>query len=59
MKKILFACMLAVFSLSTAFAADQAPSGKGLRIWFDAGGSPGESYSETVVYGAQQAAIDL
>ena len=59
MKRILFACMLAVFSLSTAFAANQTPSGKGFRIWFDAGGSPGESYTETVVKGAQQAAIDL
>ncbi len=54
--------ILAVAALlmgGAAFGANLEPSGKGMRVWFDAGGSVGEPYSTIVVNGAKQAAADL
>ena len=50
MKNILFIVTLLVTS---AFSADK------IKIYFDAGGSPGGSYSSIVVNGAKEAAKDL
>ncbi len=51
---------LAVFLMAgAAFASDLEPSGKGMRVWFDAGGSAGEPYSTILINGAKQAAADL
>lgn len=47
-----------VVALSTAACALEQ-SGKGMHVWFDAGGSVGEPYATTVVNGANQAAADL
>ncbi len=44
---------------SLAFAGALEPSGKGMSVWFDAGGAPGEPYATIVVNGAKQAATDL
>lgn len=46
-------CALALFC-GSAFAAE-----KKLTVWFDVGGSPGESYATVLQNGAQQAADDL
>lgn len=58
MKKLLVAAFM-LCAASTAFAADVEPSGKGMKVWFDAGGSVGEPYATTVMNGAKQAAVDL
>jgi simple sugar transport system substrate-binding protein len=53
--------LLVMASLPAAFAAgpDLPRSGEGLTIWFDTGGSPGESYSTIVQHGAEAAMRDL
>ncbi len=58
MKRALCALALAGLTASGACAAELAQSGKGMTIWFDAGGSVGEPYATTVVNGALQAAAD-
>ncbi len=59
MKKflIVFACFALL--AGSAFAADLQQSGKGMKVWFDAGGGVGEAYSTIVINGAKQAAADL
>lgn len=56
-----FAALLFVFALlsSAAFAADAGKDEKKLKIWFDTGGGPGESYGTVLQNGAAAAARDL
>lgn len=57
---VLMSCML-LFSIPSFLWAAQPsePSGKGMRIIFDAGGAVGEPYATVVQHGAEQAAADL
>lgn len=57
MKKIIvLAVMLASLAASSAWAASEE---KKLKIWFDTGGGPGESYGTVLQNGAAAAAKDL
>ncbi|QTX32881.1 substrate-binding domain-containing protein [Aminithiophilus ramosus] len=58
MKKVTGMIALVALTAGMAFA-DAEPSGKGMKVWFDGGGSPGEPYTTIVVNGAKQAAADL
>lgn len=58
MKKFLAALLFAALMATGASAADLEQSGKGMSVWFDAGGSVGEPYATTVINGALQAAAD-
>lgn len=59
LRKIVALVSGVVLLAGSALAADLGQSGKGMSIWFDAGGSVGEPYATTVVNGALQAAADL
>ncbi|WP_320793646.1 substrate-binding domain-containing protein [Pyramidobacter sp.] len=59
MKKLFLAMTGAALLAGAAGAAEPTQSGKGMTVWFDAGGSVGEPYATTVVNGAKQAAVDL
>ncbi|MBF0529826.1 MAG: substrate-binding domain-containing protein [Deltaproteobacteria bacterium] len=51
--------MFLLTSFSATLSAESLPqSGKGMKIWFDAGGPVGESYATIVANGAKQAAAD-
>lgn len=52
-KRFLAAVLLVVLMAGGASAAEK------LKVWFDAGGSPGESYATVLQNGAQAAAKDL
>lgn len=52
---LLLLLSLGLFSSGPAWAQEKSK----LKIWFDAGGSPGESYSMVLQRGAQAAADDL
>ena len=51
-------CIAAFFGLALFCGAAFAAEDK-ITVWFDAGGSPGESYATVLQNGAQQAADDL
>lgn len=61
--KISKSMAVAALVLSPLFALDNASAsvqtGKGLDIWFDAGGPVGDAYNTVVQNGAEQACIDL
>ncbi len=59
MKKVFVALALAASLTGAAWAEELAPSGEGMKVWFDAGGAVGEPYATTVVNGARQAAADM
>ena len=59
MRKWATAAVLLGLLAGRACAEGLEQSGKGMSVWFDAGGSVGESYSTIVVNGAKQAAADL
>ena len=57
----LLCAFMTVLTLSgTAMAQESlAPSGEGMKIWFDTGGPVGGPYNTIVTHGARQAAADL
>ena len=59
MRKLLGICVALLLTAGAAWAAPLAPSGKGMKVWFDGGGAAGEPYTTIVVNGAKQAAADL
>ncbi|PIE54660.1 MAG: hypothetical protein CSA35_04630 [Dethiosulfovibrio peptidovorans] len=61
MNKNLGAVIVVAVCLMTASAvgAELAPSGEGLRVWFDTGGPVGGPYNTIVANGARQAARDM
>ena len=58
MKRLAGVVALVALTATMAFA-EMEPSGKGMKVWFDGGGSAGEPYTTIVVNGAKQAAADL
>ncbi len=58
MKKLAVTTAFLVLAATMAFA-EAEPSGKGMKVWFDGGGSVGEPYTTIVINGARQAAADL
>ncbi|WP_051434260.1 sugar ABC transporter substrate-binding protein [Desulfonatronum lacustre] len=56
---LFFAALLLTMLVANHAEAQKTPSGKGVTIWFDTGGSVGGPYNTIVQNGAQAAADDL
>jgi simple sugar transport system substrate-binding protein len=60
-RRLMFIVLCSFILLSQAYAEQANPprSGEGIKIWFDLGGPPGETYVTVLQNGAQAAANDL